>query len=98
MADTYTGQATLDYSKTAYDLMAYFALRPELYFDAVADVEPSNQSMAGMTVQFTIQSDLSFVSTALSESSDVSAVALADSTVSLTLAEYGNAVITSALL
>jgi len=98
MADTYTGQATLDYSKTAYDLMAYFALRPELYFDAVADVKPSNQSMAGSTVQFTIQSDLSFVSTALSESSDVSAVALADSTVSLTLAEYGNAVITTALL
>jgi N4-gp56 family major capsid protein len=98
MSDTYTGQGTLDYAKTAYDLMAYFALRPELYFDAAADVEPSNQSMAGSTVQFTIQSDLAVASTALSESSDVSAVAMADTTVSLTLAEYGNAVLTTALL
>lgn len=97
MADTFTGQGTLDYAKTAYDLMAYFALRPELYFDAAADVEPSNQSQAGSAVQFTIQSDLAVASTALSESSDVSAVAMADTTVALTLAEYGNAVITTAL-
>jgi N4-gp56 family major capsid protein len=95
--DVYTNQGSLDYAKTAYDLMAYFALRPELYFDAVADVKPSNQSMAGATVQFTIQADLSFVSTSLNESQDVSAVAMSDSTVSLTLAEYGNAVITTAL-
>lgn len=78
--------------------MAYFALRPELYFDAVADVKPSNQSMPGATVIFTIQSDLAVASTPLTESVDVSAVALSDSTVSLTLTEYGNAAITTALL
>lgn len=97
MADTYTGQATLDYAQTAYDLMAYFALRPELYFDAAADVEPSNQAMPGSAVKFTIQNDLAVASTTLSESTDVSAVAMSDSQVTLTLAEYGNAVITTAL-
>ena len=97
MADSYTGQSTLDYAKTAYDLMAYFALRPELYFDATADVQPSNQSQAGSSVVFTIQSDLAVASTSLSESTDVSAVAMADSQVTLNLAEYGNAVITTAL-
>src|SRR6516162_1791002 len=98
MPDVFTGQATLDYSKTAFELMAYFALRPELYFDAAADVKHTNQSMPGSTVQFTIQSDLAVATTALSESSDVSAVALSDSVVTLTLAEYGNAVIHTALL
>ena len=69
-----------------------------MYFDAVADVKPSNQSMPGATVQFTIQSDLAIASTTLSESVDVSAVAMSDSVVTLTLGEYGNAVITTALL
>jgi hypothetical protein len=34
------------YAYTAYDLMAYFALRPELYSDAVADIEPKDQTDA----------------------------------------------------
>lgn len=78
--------------------MAYFALRPELYFDAVADVQPTKQSMPGSAVVFTIQNDLGVASTALNESTDVSAVALSSSQVTLTLAEYGNAVITTAAL
>ncbi len=56
------------------------------------------QSFNGAAVIFTIQSDLSAATTALSESTDVSAVAMADTQVTLTLAEYGNAVITTALL
>lgn len=97
MADSYTTQSSLSYAQTAYDLMAYFALRPELYFDAAADVEPSNQAMPGSAVTFQIQNDLAAVSTALNESTDVSAVAMSNSTVTLTLAEYGNAVIDTAL-
>lgn len=93
----YTTQSSLSLAQEAYELMTYFGLRPELYFDATADVEPSNQAMPGSSVTFTIQSDLSFVSTALNESTDVDAVALSDSQVSLILAEYGNAVITTAL-
>ena len=98
MADAYTTSTSVDYVKTAYDRLAYPALRPELYFDAVCDVKPTQQAMPGLTVQFTIQSDLSVASTALNESTDVSAVALSDSTVTVTLAEYGNTVKTTAAL
>lgn len=98
MADVYTTTGSVQYSQTAYDQMAYFALRPELYFDAVADVQPTKQSMPGASVVFTIQNDLGVASTALTESVDVSAVALSTSQVTLTLAEYGAAVITTAAL
>jgi len=96
--DSYTGQSTLDFSKAAYDRLAYFALRPELYFDAAADVQPTAQSMPGASVTFTIVNDLPISSSALSENSDVATVALSDSQVTLTLAEYGNAVLTTAKL
>ena len=100
MADaTFTGSGSLDFSQQAYDRMAYFALRPELYFDAAADVMPTAQSMPGASVQFTIVNDLPIASSALSDqTADVSATALSDSTVNLTLFEYGNAVITTAKL
>jgi N4-gp56 family major capsid protein len=98
MADAYTGSGTLDFSKAAYDRLAYFALRPELYFDAAADVQPTAQSMPGSSVAFTIVNDLPVAASALSESTDVSTVALSDSQVTLTLAEYGNAVLTTAKL
>lgn len=94
----YTRTADVDYDQAAYDRMAYFALRPELYFDAVADVQPTRQSMPGSSVVFTIQSDLAVASTALNESTDVTPVALADTQVTVTLAEYGNAVATTALI
>ena len=98
MADAFTGSGTLDFSKAAYDRMAYFALRPELYFDQAADVQPTAQSMPGASVAFTIVNDLPIASSALTETTDVSTVALSDSQVTLTLAEYGNAVLTTAKL
>ena len=98
MSDVYTTVADLDYVQVAYDRLAYPALRPELHFDRVADVKPTKQSMPGLTVQFTIQSDLPVASTALNESVDVAAVALSDSHLQVVLAEYGNAVITTARL
>ena len=98
MADAFTGQGTLDFSKAAYDRMAYFALRPELYFDQAADVQPTAQSMPGASVAFTIVNDLPIASSALTETTDISTVALSDSQVTLTLAEYGNAVLTTAKL
>jgi len=96
--DAYTGSGTLDFSKAAYDRLAYFALRPELYFDAAADVQPTAQSMPGASVTFTIVNDLPIASSALTETSDVATVSLSDSQVTLTLAEYGNAVLTTAKL
>ena len=98
MADAYTGQSTLDFSKAAYDRLAYFAYRPELYFDAAADVQPTAQSMPGSSVSFTIVNDLAIASGTLTETVDVSAVSMSDSQVTLTLAEYGNAVLTTAKL
>lgn len=96
MADAYTGGSALDYDQAAYNLAVYYALRPELYFDDVATVKPTSQSMNGSSVIFTIQSDLSAATTALSESTDVSAVAMADTQATVTLAEYGNAILTTA--
>ena len=93
-----TQVSSLDLSQTAYDRMAYFALRPELYFDAAADVQPTAQSMPGATVQFTIVNDLAIAASALTETNDVAVTALSDSVVPLTLAEYGNAVLTTAKL
>lgn len=94
----FTNIAAVDYDQAAYNRLAYFALRPELYFDNVADVQPTAQAMPGTSVIFTIASDLAVASTALNESTDVNAVAMSDTQVTVTLAEYGNAVITTALL
>lgn len=96
MADTYTGAAALSTDQAAYDRIAYWSLRPELYFDMIADVKPTAQSMPGSSVIFTIISDLSAATSTLNESVDVDAVALSDSQVTVTLLEKGNAVITTA--
>lgn len=98
MPDVMTTTASVSYDQTAYDRMAYMSLRPELYFDAVADVQPTRQSMPGAAVVFSVQADLAVATATLNESVDVDAVALSNSNVTLTLAEYGNAVITTAKL
>lgn len=97
MPDTYTGQATLPFAQTAFDLKAFYALRPQLYYDALADIEPSDQAMVGSSVTFSFQNDLAIASTPLSESVDVSAQAMSASNINYALAEYGNAIITTAL-
>jgi N4-gp56 family major capsid protein len=92
-----TVQASTDFAQKAYELMTFYALRPELYHDAVADVRPSNQSQPGSSVQFTITADLALATTPLNEQTDVTPVVLSDTTVLVTLLEYGNAVTTTAL-
>jgi N4-gp56 family major capsid protein len=98
MADAYTTTGAVDYAQTAYDRLAYFAYRPELYWDRACEVRPTRQAMPGGTVVFTIQNDLPIASAPLNESTDVSAVAMSDSQVSVVLAEYGSVVITTAKL
>jgi N4-gp56 family major capsid protein len=90
---TTTGSVGLDQS--AYDKLAYFALRPELHYDVIADVQPTRQSMPGSAVIFTQITDLTVVTAAISESVDIDAVAMADSNVTVTLLEYGNSVNTT---
>src|SRR5437588_1431300 len=98
MADAITTTASVSYDQTAYDRMAYFSLRPELYFDAIADVQPTRQAMPGAAVVFSVQTDMSVASTTINESVDVDAVALSNTQVTLTLGEYGNVAMTSAKL
>lgn len=94
----YTQTSSLSVDQVAFDRLAYFALRSELLFDAAADVQPTNQAMPGTGVTFTIFNDLATATSTLSETTDVTAAALGDSQVTVTLNEYGNAVITTAKL
>lgn len=98
MADAYTAVGSVSVDQTAYDLAVYHALRPNLYFDAVADVRATRQAHPGAAVVFTILTEMAVATATLNESTDVDAVALADSQVTLTLLEKGNAVITTAKL
>lgn len=92
MADAYQFTGSLDYSTKAYQRLAYFALRPPLMYDSIADVFATNQSHPGTAVQFNILGDLPIASTPINELSDVASVATTDSTVTATLNEYGNAI------
>ena len=96
MADTFTDTTTLTQATTAYERLAYFALRPELYFPMCADVKPTRQSHPGSAVLFNIYNDMAPAITPLSQTVDVDAVAITDNEVTVSLNEYGNAAITSA--
>lgn len=96
MAISTTATSGLD--QTAYDLLAYFALRPQLYYDAFTDIKPTNQSMQGAAVNFTQIADLSAATTALNESTDLTPATMSDSVVTVTLVEQGNVITTTAKL
>lgn len=98
MADAYTATTTLDYSTKAYQRKAYFAMRPELMYDALADVFATDQSHPGTSVQFNTFGELAIASTALNETQDVSAVTPTDTTSTITLAEYGNVLMRTRML
>jgi N4-gp56 family major capsid protein len=93
-----TTTSSLLVDQTAFDRIAYFALRSELLFDQAADVQPTAQSMPGSAVKFTIFADLAPATSTLNEVTDVTPVAMSDSQVTVTLEEYGNAVVTTAKL
>lgn len=78
---------------TAYDRSAYFALRDESIWDQLVDVKPGSLTNPGTPVSFLFWSDMAEATTALSETVDVEPVGLSDSTVTVTPAEYGNAVL-----
>lgn len=93
-----TQVSSLNLNQTGWSTAAYFSLRPELYYDGLCEVQTTGDTNRGATLKFIITSDLAAATTALTETSDVTAVAMADSTVTVTLAEYGNAVQTTAKL
>lgn len=79
--------------QNAYNRQLYYALRTQPLFEMVADVKPAEQPMPGSAVIFTQLASLSTATTALTETSDITPVALTNPTqVTATLAEYGNGV------
>jgi N4-gp56 family major capsid protein len=87
-----TQVSSLDLSKAAYEMIAYYALRPELYYDSLVEIGSTNATSRGTSVTFTIASDLTEATTARTETSDVTPVAMSDSYITVTPLEYGNAV------
>jgi len=78
----------------AYDRMVEFELRDEPLIRAVADKRPAKQSIPGDSVVLQRYVDLSLATTALNETSDVTAPAVATPTsTTITLQEFGNAAI-----
>jgi len=78
--------------QTAYDRYVEFALRAVPLIRDVADKRPVQQAMPGSSVVFQIYTDMSAVTTSLSEDVDPDAVALGNTTpVTVSLLEYGNA-------
>lgn len=82
---------------TAYDLLARTPLRAALVHEQFATVRASNLSHNGATVQFPFVADLTLSTTPLAdEISDAPQEALSDTAVTVTMAEYGRVVATSA--
>lgn len=83
----------------AFDRIMRFGLHKKLYFDQVATVQPTNVTHRGASVGFNITNNLSEATSTLTETSDTTAgSAITDAVTTLTLAEYGNAVQTTAKL
>lgn len=98
MADAFTSTGAVSLDQAAYDLLIRYPLRAQLYFDRIADVMPTRQSMVGSSVIFNLATELATAITPLSETVDVDAVAMANSQKTVTLVEYGNAMISTAKL
>jgi N4-gp56 family major capsid protein len=82
--------------QTAYDKYVEMELRSEPMFRKFADKRPVDVTNPGATVVFQLHNDLSRVTSALSETADIDAVALNNTNkVQVQINEYGNAVTTT---
>lgn len=100
MANAFTGTAAFaNLVQAAYDRLVEFQLRAQPLHREVADKRPAQQNMPGSSVTFELYNDLSTATNTLTETVDPDAVAIGNpSTVQVTLAEYGNAVLRTRLL
>lgn len=100
MANSYTGTAALgNLVQPAYDRLVEFSLRAQPLHREVADKKPAQQAMPGSSITFELYQDLATATSTLTETVDPDAVAIGNPTnVSVTLAEYGNAVLRTRLL
>jgi N4-gp56 family major capsid protein len=105
-AYTSTGSGTLGGTagaaglvQKAYDRLLEFALRSEPLIRSVADKRPAKQAHPGSTVILQIHQDLTEQTTALTEATERDSVAISTPTsVTITLAEYGNSVLVTRAL
>src|SRR5260370_6699913 len=97
MANALPGTGALrNLVQSSYDRALEFALRAQPLFRMVADKRPVQQSMPGSSVVFELYQDLAQQITPLNELVDPDAVAAGNpTTVSVTLNEYGNAILVS---
>ena len=93
-----TGTGSVSSSTGAFEQMAYCALRSNPLYEMIADVRSTAQTHNGASVTFDIYNNMTAATTALTEATDVTPVALGDTTVTVSLSEYGNAVETTAKL
>jgi N4-gp56 family major capsid protein len=100
VVNSYTGTAAISNQtamtnliQTAYDKYVEMALRSQPLLRNLADKQPTNVTSPGVTIQLALYAtELTDVSAALTENVDPDSVSLpTPGTVSLTLAEYGNA-------
>ena len=80
----------------AYDRYVEFALRSQPLLRSLADKRPVQMASPGSSVVFNIHQDMAQATSALTDGTDVTAVALSNTTnVTVTLNEYGNVVTTT---
>jgi N4-gp56 family major capsid protein len=108
MSNQYTSTASTSLGGTvggaglvqkAYDRLLEFALRSEPLIRSVADKRPARQAIPGQTVVLQKYVDLDQATSTLTETTDPDAVSLSTpTTVTVTLNEYGNAVLVTRAL
>jgi N4-gp56 family major capsid protein len=92
-----TVQGSLGINKAAYIKRAYFALRPQKYYDAFVSVASTDATAVGSSYTWNITADLAEAATPLAEQVDVTPVTPTDVPVTSTPLEFGNAVQLTAL-
>ena len=83
---------------TAYNLVAYPSLRPQLILDQFATVKATKLTHRGGSVRFSFVDDLAEATTPLLENIDVDSASMSAKGLVVSMSEYGNAVTTTALL
>lgn len=85
-----TQQSSVLWDQKAWEQMAYFAFRPENYFDQLCDVKPTRETHRGASVSFDKVNAMTAATTELTEVNDVTPVEVTDAEVNVVLKEYGN--------
>jgi N4-gp56 family major capsid protein len=81
-----------------HHLEPYYSLRPQLIWDDLVEVDHTPATHNGNSHNWNFYADMAAQTSALNEVTDVTPVTLADSTRSVSVAEYGAAVLTTGLL